>query len=553
MVTGLVIHDGGPAHPGVDGSPGAPTSTPAAETETASDAPATERRRRLGAAGALVVITGFGVFLRAHGFSGLGLWRDDAWVALSAKVGLGSAWHMWVTAPGAYLIDRTVLVLSPGTTTWAQLPAFVAGVAAIPAVYFLLRWFRLSRPAGLFAAGAICVVPFCVAYSTRVKEYELDILLACLVLALGEWARRTSGRRPLGALALASVMSFFCSASLAPVIAGVWLALVLFTWRDRVSAPCRRVLAAAAVAAGACGLVALTFYTHISPNTRLLWPGAFIRHSSAGAFLSSLGWTTWHLFAFPLGLGPLSAPLRVVLIVGWFAVMMAGLNRDRAMVAPALILAAAYLTSAANLDPLGTGRTDQYLYPALLLLTAAGVSRLTRASAPTMARLPRLEALTVKAVGLVVVTVLAATWVGEAYATQPVYPGVDVTSLVAQIHAQEQPGDHIFVSELMRYPWVLAEEPTPDVRFGTEWAAGFTVVSTETDVFIAPSEYYEGGSDPRAWAARETAEHLHRLWYVWSPPLAGLNPSYAALRADGWRPVTTLRATGCSATLLVRA
>jgi hypothetical protein len=144
-------------------------------------------------------------------------------------------------------------------------------------------------------------------------------------------------------------------------------------------------------------------------------------------------------------------------------------------------------------------------------------------------------------------------YLDEAYATQPGYPGVDVTSLVAQIHAQEQPRDHIFVSELMRYPWVLAEEPTPDVRFGTDWAAGFTVVSTEPDVFIAPPEYYEGGLDPRAWAAKVSAEHLHRLWYVWSPPLAGLNPSYAALRAEGWRPVTTRHATGCSAALLVRA
>ena len=43
----------------------------------------------------------------------------------------------------------------------------------------------------------------------------------------------------------------------------------------------------------------------------------------------------------------------------------------------------------------------------------------------------------------------------------------------------------------------------------------------------------------------------HRLWYVAALPLADYQPSYAALLADGWRPLTTLTASGCSATLLV--
>ena len=43
----------------------------------------------------------------------------------------------------------------------------------------------------------------------------------------------------------------------------------------------------------------------------------------------------------------------------------------------------------------------------------------------------------------------------------------------------------------------------------------------------------------------------HRLWYVWSPPLA-FDPSYRALLAQGWRARTVLRAPGALATLLVR-
>ena len=78
---------------------------------------------------ALVAITGFGALLRAHGFSGLGLYRDDAWVALSSQVGIGTAWHMWSSAPGIFFLQRTFADLTPDTTVWQQLPPFVAGVA----------------------------------------------------------------------------------------------------------------------------------------------------------------------------------------------------------------------------------------------------------------------------------------------------------------------------------------------------------------------------------------------------------------------------------------
>jgi hypothetical protein len=140
--------------------------------------------------------------------------------------------------------------------------------------------------------------------------------------------------------------------------------------------------------------------------------------------------------------------------------------------------------------------------------------------------------------------------VALAVAKQPTYPGVDVQSLAAAIAHDEQPGDRIFVSELARFPWAEEAHSPVVLRFSEQWATGFTVVSADPRVFIAPSEHYEGDFHPAAWAAAERG--AHRLWYVWSPPLAVLNPSNAALRADGWRPVRTLHATGISATLLVR-
>ncbi len=122
-------------------------------------------------------------------------------------------------------------------------------------------------------------------------------------------------------------------------------------------------------------------------------------------------------------------------------------------------------------------------------------------------------------------------------------------TLAAEIQRNEQPGDRIFVSELMRYSWAYDEERTLHIRFGPDWSTKFTVVSTNPSVFIVPSELYEGGSEPATWAAQMAG--AYRLWYVAALPLADHQPSYAALLADGWRPLTTLTASGCSATLLV--
>jgi hypothetical protein len=129
------------------------------------------------------------------------------------------------------------------------------------------------------------------------------------------------------------------------------------------------------------------------------------------------------------------------------------------------------------------------------------------------------------------------------------YPGVDVKSLAAKVSAEYRPGDHIVVNELMRYSWALYEDPKPHLRFGPQWSTGFTVVSTQSDTFIAPSEYYEGDSHPQAWA--RSLSSYRRLWLVETAPLS-LSPLYAALRHDGWHQVGKIAAPGCGALLLER-
>ncbi len=499
---------------------------------------------------ALAAITVFGACLRANGFSELGLYRDDAWVALSARVGLGEAWHMGLTAPGFVLFERTFTIIGPSSTTWMQIPIFVAGVVAMPAMYALSRYFGLGRVAGLVAAGVVSLSPICVIYSTRIKEYEADFLLTCVLLALGEAARRGPGRRSMGTLAIGSVAAFACSASVAPVLVGVWLALLLTVLRSPGRQWTRSAMGAGAAATFGCGVVALAFYAHPSPAIQRFWGSSFLHGGSPGSIASSLLSSSWDLVSRVVGLSSIDQTLRVGVVLTCVLLAILGVRRNASMVAPAATVATAYVASGLHVEPLGTGRTDLYLYPALLLLLTAGGTKVVRivtggpaTSHPISGRVAQVG-LASCAVLIVIVAI------GQVHEDHPVYPGVAVTTLAAEISRHEQPGDRIFVSELMRYPWALYEQRTLALRFGSDWATGFTVTSTEPSVFIAPSEYYEGGSKPSEWAHQMAG--ARRIWYVWSPPLGVFNPSYNALRADGWQPETRLEAQGCAATLLVR-
>ena len=497
-----------------------------------------------------MAITGFGGFLRVSGFSRLGLYRDDAWVALSSRVGLSEAWHMGATAPGYVLFERSFALLGPGTTMWMQIPTFVAGVAAIPAMYVLARYFALGRVAGLVTAGVVSVSPICVTYSTRIKEYEADFLLTCLILILAETARRNPGRRSFGSLAIASVVAFGCSASLGPVLLGAWLALLLVVSRSPGWRWSRWAIGAGAIAAIGCSVVALTFYAHPSPALKRFWSSSFLNDSAPGNLASSLVSSSWRLVAQMFGISSYDQGLRLCVVLAGVALIALGIKRTAEMLAPAAAVATAYVASALHIEPLGTGRSDQYLYPALLLLMAAGATEVLRVLTGRLAKSqPSVDFVAKFCLGsiaaLIVIVVIC-----QSYTDRPVYPGVAVTTLAAEISHYEQPGDRVFVSELMRYPWALYEQRRPTLRFGSDWSAGFTVSSADPSVFIAPSEFYEGGSNPKEWANQMAG--ARRVWYVWSPPLGSLNPSYAALRGDGWRPKVRLRAQGCSATLMVR-
>ena len=311
---------------------GGPATELDVAAETSVDATAPPDRLRPGTTAViLLVLVGAGTAMRVQGLTTLGFYRDDAWAALSSRVGIGTAWHMWVTAPGFYFLERSFIDLHPQSTWWAQLPELAAGIAAIPAVYFLARHFGFRRVVGLVLACVVSVSPVCVVYSTRVKEYSTVFLVSAAVLWAAETARRQPDRTRLAVLSALSVAAFAVSASLGPVIAGVWIASGIRVLRD--DGHRREVIVSAGVTAALCGVVAATFYRDVSPALTRFWDGSYITLGSN--FLTTARVSLSSLYANLLHFTGVAPAGQLVILVVVLALSIAGATRNAAMLGPA--------------------------------------------------------------------------------------------------------------------------------------------------------------------------------------------------------------------------
>jgi hypothetical protein len=493
--------------------------------------------------GALVAVTGLGLWMRLQGLSGLGLWRDDAWVALTARVRPSTAWRMGVTARGFTMAERAWILLHPSSPRWAEILPLVLGVAGIVAIYALARRFALSGWWSVGCAFVVAVSPVAVEWSSHVKQYSTDFLLGCLLLGLGEGARRRGGWRPVAKLGAASVVAFVVSASVVPAVVGTWGALLVIAFAE----PARRlqIVLAGAVTTILCGAFAAAWLTRLPTSLSHYWRimHRFIPTSSVSAFLQGVARAMRGLSAgivhWPSHLDAIGAFLLVALVV-------IGALSARSALAPALTILVALVAASASLVPLGTGRTDEALYPALILLAAFGSRRIiewARSASPVVRRSVQAAAVVAASLALFVVAD------GLAHPTR--YPGVDVRAAAAQIDARRRPGDVVYVDATTRYPWVLSEQPHVALRFGPGWGTGFTVVSTQKGVVVSPTATWERSYSPESVAERVPA--TARVWFVGTGNLladAPRNLDYQALRRRGWRQVWNLQLRGIYLSLL---
>jgi hypothetical protein len=546
-------------------SPEARTVPPAASghpTQSEHDVSSRTRVGRLEAV-ALVALVAVGAVARARGFTSGDLWFDDAWAAAPARVGLHDAIHMVLTAPGYGIALRSWIRLDPATTWFAQIPAFALGLAAIPAVWALLRRLHLPRWSALIAAAVLAVGPLAVQYSTRVKEYPFDLLAACVLLVLAERLREAPSRARLWTLAGVSVVAFAMSAGPAPVIAGIWLALLV---SGAVSLRSRAGLASIAATAAGCALVWAVFLRHLPSVLSFNWRrrGFLVDYRSFSLAERTItmvfGGFVHAVAAYPVpatffnsarGLHAVSAALVGAALLGIaIAVPIVRAAKQRwstPALASALALLVAVVLAFVDRVPLGDGRTDEVLYPALLVCLGSVAVEL----APRLARaVPRFARTSLAGACAGTLALVGATLFGLTH--EAVYPTVSLRGVATRLAALEQPGDVVFVDTFNSFAWCYYGLSSCRFQVGGTpvWPQGFRPVSTNPKYFIA-SHY--GIPLPEFTAAQR---QLRRIWYVgytYGTFDVGAGPARAGapvttymtglLFHDGWRRAEPSRRT----------
>jgi len=453
----------------------------------------------------LFAIAAVGAIARL-GFSQGTLFRDDAWVALTTRVPLGTAARMVVTTPGFVLAERVWIGWFSHSVAMNQLPTYIASVAGIVAVGRLAKWWGLASPASLLAAGVIAVANADVTYATRVKPYAFDLLGAILVLWLAEKVR-SQGARAAPWLAAASLV--VCSFSLTPVplVLAVWVALGIdAAVRHRLGA---RLAASGAATAVGLGALWLAVRGGVSPRLRSSWNGNYLRLNSLHGLAHSVRTITDGLIAGigvttpaigPHGLGTIDRVAIIVLVltglVAW----------HRQLLCIAALVGAAAL-SVPSVVPLGTGRTDAYLYPAIALLIAEGATLLWRA----VRRAPDKVAVAVLAASLAFAGFLGADRVLH----RPSYPGGNFAAVQAVVHRDLAKGELVVIGGTARWPWSYYDVSHVRIQFSDLYNNGYTTLSDDPKVLVVPGTPIEGGyAATVARVTARTAGHCPAVLYV---------------------------------------
>jgi len=484
---------------------------------------------------------------------------------------------MFLTAPGYGFFQREWIRLNPLSTWWAQIPAFIFGLAAIPATWWLLKWMKFASWIAIGGAMFMAVNPTLVLYSTRVKEYPFDLLLSLGLLALAELVRRTPEHPPWRRLALASVVALAFSASMIVVVGGVWLFVLAVTFRTTTG---RRnfVLFGGAVTVFLGGLYVL-FYRHVPSVLNFNWRrrGYLADYRTTHLFertvrliFGGFAHTGW---AYPVpknfyrtghisqALSPVVAGVCIVgvLVAGplWWAWRQRRMGRG---VAASLTLGVAILLAFADQVPFGDGRTDEVLYPAVVLATAVVASTVVswlrvRNVAPAARQSLLVVAATVVVVGAITVGVR----------NEAIYPTLDLRTLSATLdRANAVDRAPVVVDTFNSFGWCYYRLSPCDYVIGGDpvWPQGFRPQSMNRHVII--SESYSGQyHDVIAELNGKT-----RLWYVGytygtfdalSPRLAhvpAMTNLLGSLYANGWKVVSgtgsRLTSTNVFAQLLER-
>ena len=439
----------------------------------------------------LAAIVVLGTIGRARGLSTGTLYPDDAWVALTSHFPLSTSSHMLVTTPGFTLFMQGWTSLAPGTTWFLQLPDLATSVAGIVVIYLLATYFKAPAWAALGAAAILASSNEAMAYAVHIKPYADDVLCAAAIIWAAEAVRRSMTPARLAILAAVSVATAAWSFINAVVVLGAYLTLCVI-WLRR-----REMTLWLLGSAGVAGALIVALYLAIirhqtTPSLVRYWRPSYLALTSPHSALHSVRRTLNGIFIQQLAATPHATSLKAlhtVLGVALLALVITGaIAAWRTMAIPIGVISAAVLVAAARKIPLGSNRTDAYLFPALLLLIVAGAIWLQQRLSAQKSRLGLRCASIITIAALVVPLVLAG-----AYPPRYLGGNLRAAAAVARTEVANHPGSVLVIEGTARWPWAFGEDPAVTLIFGPGFNTGYAPVGSQHGVLLMPASYAESG------------------------------------------------------------
>jgi hypothetical protein len=476
------------------------------------------------------------------GLSPSSLWLDDAWVALVVKAdGLGDVLLISITSPG-FVVTLAGLFTALGATNpdgpatmhnfelVAQLIPLMAGVAVPVAFYYLTAHHGLHRAAATFGAAILAASPLLAIYSTRVKHYTLDALLAVGLLALA-WAVVDSpnDRRRWAYLFVGSVGATAFSAGIGPVAFGAIAGGLVAAWRTRGTGFRLGGLVTLGYAVFGCLWVGLVIMPGTTSELYEYWDGHYIAMgdglpSALYDFTARLvGLSSWMLLIANPTLG---VAVTVAIVAAAFVAIK---RRPGIGVASALPVALATVLAAAGLAPLGTGRTDAYLYPGLALVVSLAVHEALQRRDLARGWTARAMLPTV----IVAIAIVAITPVTRGLIS---YPNQDMKPVVGALEEHATPNDRILVYAWGEWAYGLYTRETVRFRPDRTRATGFRLEFDDPRVFVLGP--HRDDPDQYRPEVAEAVQHTDRAWLVASHFGQDLDEIEQMLVEQGFRVVS---------------
>ena len=389
----------------------------------------------------VVALTLVAAALRLYHLGHKSLWLDEAICYWASQADLARIPHVNGSVratPPLYTFLIHGVSRFGDSEVWLRAPAWLAGVATVPASYLLGRRFL---PAG--AAAFVALLPTFAAslidLSQRVSEYALALLLATLIsLAFARFIESPGARNGL-LLALLLPLGAAVHYGFALLILGLDLAFLIEL--RRVRAPQRALAAWAGVHLPL--LLASVLALHRLGISRLLRNGAIGRDSylanaywdGSAASLARLGLSrTLMLFDYAHPMGELLLLLAAVGLLGTW--------RERVGRRAATMLLAVFgVTLAAALAgfyPYGARRHEFFVLPMIYVLAGLGFSYVTRLGPAPKARL----------VALTLVVLVSLGGLRESLHQLGTTEPEHLRPVVDALAAARQPGDGLYVYSL---------------------------------------------------------------------------------------------------------